>query len=166
MWWYARCPPPVVQQQAGIQVPRGDLGAPPLEHFDCSWREGDRGQSWRAPQALLGPGIGQVDPPRVDLDGDPAQGGYAVQQGQRPSPLRQLDQVRHGLAYAGGGFRMYKGKQLGRRDRQRMLDLRHVQRLPEGHLDRVNLAAQSRRNIGHAPPEDAVLPDHHPIARL
>ena len=127
-------------------------------------RHRDRREAGRHAEALLRAAVRDVDAPRVDLDGDAAERGHAVDEQQR---------VALAAAPSGSTSLRTPGRRLGvdDRDHLRAADARSssacgIDRLAPRRLDPHDLGAAPGRDVAHAFAEHAVHADHDDVARL
>ena len=160
VWWYAAgaatCH--VVGDHREVQVPGRRLGH---EGPDGRRRHRDRRETRWHPEALLGAAVREVDTPGVDLEGNTAEGGDAVDEEQGVAlGCTDLDDI---VPHARGGLRVYHGYHLRRRVGVEQRLWVYCTTPLDIHPDHLGTATGC--HIAHPAAEHAVHADHDRVAR-
>jgi hypothetical protein len=159
--------PPVPADRRHVEVPRADRRGPPVEHRLGLGREGDGSEPRRDRQALLRPGVHDVEAPRVDLERHPTEPGHRVDEQQGVGVADQRADLLERLVGARRGLGVDDGDEAGVRVRpERLGDAFGRDDPAPRFLDAHHLGTRALGGVGDPTPEDAVDPDDDGVPRL
>src|SRR3989339_2013134 len=126
-----------------------------------------RGKAGRTTETLLGSAEGDIDPPIVNVQGNPAQGCYAIDKKKRPVPVDYFADPLERLKGARRGFRVDQSEYFGIAVfLERGLYLFRRKYLAPRFFDPFYSGAIQPCHLAHPVAEIAVAADHNRIARL
>ena len=157
---------PVGLEQVEVEVPAVGGRLAGLDGAPGGGGEGDGGGAGRRGEALLRARVGGVDAPLVDLDGNAAEGGDAVEEQQGAVLLAERGDGLDGLADAGGGLGVDDGDELGGGGAELALDRLGGDGGTPGGGDDGDLGAGAGGHLGDAVAEVAADADDGAVAGL